>query len=462
MADNSDYVKKLTDALAARADHLEKYDLPKLKEELRHYHTGFASLYNLYVKKGLIHEDPYKQEAKIAEIEVPNSTTFSEAEKLDQLTQRLANYDNQLDFLVNFYQYSPEFLTMDRIKRILGLVKYIDWVQLSPDSQNIMTRVVADMTNQIKIGTEPLTMSVITESISNLNKSFNPIIVQLKLLADYQREMYKLQLRGLTSGLPQAEASNVPNLRKKMAQTMPGVPFYPDLLEEVLKEDYSGDGPALREAVLKKLMVAENKPKAAKAPISFRTILLEGVYGLGATAVTFQEILVKMDENQLILENRKQTLLEKLKKLFQQMFNREPDPVIYEVEYIDPAKGAPVSERVNFYAFRGDVERKIRTLSPMVRGVANSKLDSVQEDQLAGFLDRNVREIQSLHKILGALDDFFKAAVDKPERDRIRGIKPELGTIKNAIVRANSKRYEYNAQKEQEEQLKRLGVSPDS
>ena len=462
MADNSDYVKKLTDALAARADHLEKYDLPKLKEELRHYHTGFASLYNLYVKKGLIHEDPYKQEAKIAEIEVPNSTTFSEAEKLDQLTRRLANYDNQLDFLVNFYQYSPEFLTMDRIKRILGLVKYIDWVQLSPDSQNIMTRVVADMTNQIKIGTEPLTMSVITESISNLNKSFNPIIVQLKLLADYQREMYKLQLRGLTSGLPQAEASNVPNLRKKMAQTMPGVPFYPDLLEEVLKEDYSGDGPALQEAVLKKLMVAENKPKAAKAPISFRTILLEGVYGLGATAVTFQEILVKMDENQLILENRKQTFLEKLKKLFQQMFNREPDPVIYEVEYIDPAKGAPVSERVNFHAFRGDVERKIRTLSPMVRGVASSKLDSVQEDQLAGFLDRNVREIQSLHKILGALDDFFKAAVDKPERDRIRGIKPELGTIKNAIVRANSKRYEYNAQKEQEEQLKRLGVSPDS
>jgi hypothetical protein len=50
--------------------------------------------------------------------------------------------------------------------------------------------------------------------------------------------------------------------------------------------------------------------------------------------------------------------------------------------------------------------------------------------------------------------------VDKEDRDKIRGIKPELGTIKNAILRANSKRHEYSAQKEEEEQLKRLGVSP--
>ena len=463
MAENNDYPKVLAEALKARADWLEKSELPKLKDELRAYHTGFASLYNLYLKKGLIHEDPYKHEAKIGELEVPSSTSFSEADKLDQLTQRLANYDNQLDFLVNFYQFSAEFLTMDRIKRILGLVKYIDWINLSPDSQSPVTKAVAEMTNQIKTGSDPLTMSVITESISNLNKSFNPILGYLKLLTEYQRETYKLDLRDITTGMSQADLANLPQLKKKFVQVKPGFPFYPDLLEEVIKEDYSDEGPELQEAVLKKLQIAEAKPKAAKAPVSFKNILLEGIQGLGGTATTFAEILAKMDENQIILQNRKQTFFEKFKRLMQQVFNKEPEPIIYDLEYIDPIKGILVREKVNFNSFRSDLDRKVRTLTPMAsRGSAASKLESIQEEQLVGFLERNIREVQSLHKTLGALDEFFKTAVDRADREKIRGIKPELGSIKNAIVRANSKRHEYTAQKEEEEQLKRLGVSPAS
>jgi len=235
------------------------------------------------------------------------------------------------------------------------------------------------------------------------------------------------------------------------------------LVEEISKEDFSDEGPELREAVLKKLQVAEAKPKAAKAPVSFKNILLEGIQGLGGTAATFAEILQKMDENQIILQNKKQTFFEKFKRLMQQVFNKEPDPIIYELEYIDPIKGLLVHEKVNFNSFRSDLERKVRTLTPMAsRGAAASKLESINEDQLVGFLERNIREVQSLHKTLGALDEFFKTAVDRADREKIRGIKPELGTIKNAIVRANSKRHEYTAQKEEEEQLKRLGVNPES
>jgi len=461
MVENNDYIKTLAEALKARAEWLEKSELPKLKDELRAYHTGFASLYNLYLKKGLIHEDPYKHEAKIGELEVPSSASFSEADKLDQLTQRLANYDNQLDFLVNFYQFSAEFLTMDRIKRILGLVRYIDWIQLSPDSQSPVTRAVAEMTNQIKTGSDTLTMSVITESLSHLNKSFNPIVGYLRLLTEYQRENYKLNLRDITEGMPQAEVANLPQLKKKYVQAKPGSPFYPDLVEEVIKEDYSDEGPELRDAVLKKLQIADAKPKTVKAPISFKNILLDGIQGLGGTAATFIEILAKVDENQIILQNKKQSFFEKFKRLMMQVFNKEPEPVIYDLEYIDPIKGLLIKEKVNFNAFRGDLERKIRTLAPMAaRGAGASKLESIQEEQLVGFLERNIREVQTLHKTLGALDEFFKTAVDRADREKIRGIKPELGTIKNAIVRANAKRHEYSAQREEEEQLRRLGVSP--
>jgi hypothetical protein len=461
MADNSEYIKALTDALNAKADSLEKTELPKLKEEFRLYHTGFASLYNLYLKKGLIHEDPYKQEAKIGELEVPNSAPFSEAERMDQLTRRLANYDNQLDFLVNFYQFSPDFLTLDRIKRIVGLVKYIDWQHLIPDAQSPVTRAVAEMTNQIKVGTEPLTMSVITESLAHLNKCFTPIMGYLKSLTDYQRESYKLNLREVLAVLPQSDVANISAIKKKFQQTKPGVAFYPDLVDEVIKEDYSKDGPALREDVLKKLAVAENKPKKEKAPVSFKSILVDGIQGLGGTANTLTEITAKLDENQLLLERKKKTLGQMIKKLLQQMFSREPEPIIYNLEYMDPVKAVRVQERVNFKNFRDDIDRKVRTLMPMSsRGNVSGKLEAIDEEQLVSFLERNVRDLQSMHKTLAALDEFFKAEVNKEDREKVRGIKPELATIKNAIVRANSKRHEYSAQKEEEEQLRRLGVKP--
>ena len=461
MAENPDYAKSLTEALKIRADWLEKSELPKLKEELRSYHTGFTSLYHIFLKKKLIHEDPYKQEAKIVELEVPKSTPFTEAEKLDQLTQRLANYDNQLDFLVNFYQFSAEFLNLDRIKRILGLVRYIDWVHLTPDSQNPMTKAVAELTNQIKIGTDSLTMSVISESISHLNKSINPIMGYLKTLSDYQRECFKLDLRDITAGMPQADAANHVLLKKKLQQTKPGSPYYPDLVEELIREDYSQEGPELRNEVLKKLQVAESKPKIEKAQVCFKSILIDGILTLGSSAGSFSDITAKLDNNQILLENKKKTFMQKIKKIMQQMLNKEPDPVIYDLEYTDPVKNLPVREKVNYYSFRTDLERKTRTLMSMAsRGPAAAKLESMQEEQLVGFLERNIREIQTMHKTLGAMDDFFKAEADREDRDKVRGIKPELGTIKNAILKANAKRHEYNAQKEEEEQLKRLGVSP--
>jgi hypothetical protein len=64
-----------------------------------------------------------------------------------------------------------------------------------------------------------------------------------------------------------------------------------------------------------------------------------------------------------------------------------------------------------------------------------------------------------MHKILGALDDFFKLEAGKEDRDKIKGIKPELATMKNAIVKANQRRYEFSAQKEEEEQMKKLGIA---
>jgi predicted metalloendopeptidase len=107
------------------------------------------------------------------------------------------------------------------------------------------------------------------------------------------------------------------------------------------------------------------------------------------------------------------------------------------------------------------MDRKNRTLVALAsrNGPAFNKMQSMTEEQLLGMLERNVRDVQTMHRILGALDDFFKLMTDKEDRDKVKGIKPELATMKNAIVKANQRRHEFSAQKEEEEQMKKLGIS---
>jgi hypothetical protein len=462
MSETKEYLTTLSAALEERREWLEKTELPRLKEELRTYQSAFSSLYTIYLKKGLINEDPYKQEAKIGEIEIPDTGPFNEADRTDALSIRLANYDNQLDFLVNFYQFGVEFLNLDRIKRILGLVRYIDWIHLTPDSQSANTKAVSEITTQSKNGIDPIALSVIGGSLNNLSKSTAAIMTILRELTGFHKEFYKFEVRKALGDISAAEA-NAAGIRKKAAAAMPGKPFYQELAEEIIREDFSKDGPALRENVLKSLAVEENKPKAVKAKVSFKGILLEGVHSIGSVSGALNEIALKLDENASLLANQKKGFWEKVKEVLQQMINKEPEAVIYEVSFVDPVKGITVREKLDFHQFRRVMDQKNRTLSNLgIQGAVRSKLEAMTEDQLTAFLEKTIRDVQSLHRTLSALDEYFKAEIPRGDRDKVKGIKPELATIKNAIVRANQNRHEYSAQKEEEEQMKRLGISPEA
>ncbi|MDR2942415.1 MAG: hypothetical protein LBV17_07485 [Treponema sp.] len=454
------YIETLQQVLASRKEWMEKEEMGRLKEELRNFHSSYASLYNIYLKKKLINEDPYKQETKITELEIPDSTSFNEAKRVEQLSIRLSNYDNQLDFLVNFYQLGMDFLNLDRIKRIVGLVRYIDWVSLSPDNQGIMTKAVAEISISSKAGVDSLTLSIIGESLSRLSKTTAAAMGILKNLSIYYREYYKLEIRQkITQGMSASEAT-LESIKKKMPSAMPGSPFYKELVEEVIKEDYSKEGQDLRDMVLNTIKVPTVKQKAVKAPVNFKNILLDGIQVIGGASSSLTEIITKFDENQTIMESYKKTLMQMIKELIRQITNAEPEEVIYTVEYLDQTKGTAVKEKVNFFQLRDELEKKIRFLASLMRGPAYQKLSSMTEDQIIGYLEKNINEMQNYHKVLSALDEFFKTKVPAENRDKIKGIKPELSALKNSYVKANQLRYEYSAQKEEEEQLKRLGVNP--
>ena len=457
--DITSYVNTLQELLTARKDWLERGELPKLKENLRTFQISYASLYNIYLKKKLIDEDPYKQETKISELEIPDMTPLNEAKKVEQLSIRLSNYDSQLDFLVNFYQLGVDFLNLDRIKRIVGLIRYIDWVSFSPDSQAGMTKFIADMTNQSKQGVDPITLSIIGENLSRLSKTTASSMATLKELNVYYRETYKLTVRQKITQTMSAGEATPEGIKKKMPSAMPGSPFYKELIEEIIKEDYSSSSSDLRDVILNTLKLKEDKAKVVKQAINFKKILLDGIITIGGASASLTEIMQKFSENQAVIESRKKNFFQTIKELIRQITNAEPEEVIYNIETMDPTKGVPVKEKLSFHQFMSELEKKIRILSSFVRGNAYNKLSNMAEDQIISYLEKNIKEVTALHKTLNSLDEFFKANVETGERDKIKGIKPELSALKNTYVKANQQLHEYNAQKEEEEQMKKLGLS---
>jgi len=464
MADSNitGYIETLRQVLEARKDWLEKTELVRLKDELRMYQVSFASLYNIYLKKKLIDEDPYKQDTKITELTVPDNSIFQEAKKIEQLSIRLSNYDSQLDFLVNFYQLGVDFLNLDRVKRIVGIVRYIDWCSLVPDSQSLMTKYVSEMTINAKVGVDQLTLSIIGESMSKLSKTTASSMGILKDLNTYYREAYKLSIRQNATAEMSAGEATLENIKKKVNAAMPGSPFYKELVDEIIKEDYSSSGVDLRDTILNALKVADTVKKTAKQEVNYKQILLDGIVVIGGASNTLTEILSKLLENQAVLDSHKKGFLHAIKELIRQITNAEPPEVVHAVESMDPTKGIPVKEKVNFHQLMDEIDKKVKILTSFNRGPAYNKLSAMSEEQIIGYLEKNIREVTNYHRILTALDEFFKANVAQEDRGKIKGIKPELSALKNTYVKANQLRYDYSAQKEEAEQMKRLGINTDA
>ncbi|MDR3276469.1 MAG: hypothetical protein LBT11_04555 [Treponema sp.] len=456
MADTNellDYRNKLKELLDLKREMLEKTELPQLREEFRAFHNSFNSLYKLLLKRGLIDMDPYKAEARISKIEVPDASSFPDTEKADQLSIRLAQFDNQLDFLVNFYQFNLDQLTLDQIQQMLGLVQYIDWVHFIPDIKaGCMTMFTAEIVNQSRGMVDQFSLSIITEALSCLQKSSATILRILNHLSDYSREAWKEDLREqVLSDMFRQESSLV---KKLFAVNMPGRPFFQNLADEVLREADSIGGEALRTQALKRLeqAMAEDQPKDHTPKVVFKTLLIEGLHAIGGVYFSLTEIAPKLDENAAILEERKKSFWERVREFFRRLLNKPPEPVVYEVEYMDANRGIKVQEKINFTEFRSGFESRIASLQNVSSsGAAAARFADAEEDVLVGILERNIQEVQSIHKILSILDEYFKAAAPKESRSKVRGIKPELAVVKNGLVRANQRRYEYSSRTEEAE-----------
>lgn len=473
MEGNGDYERILEERLLAKAESLDREELPKLKDAFKLFQTAFQGIHTVLLRKGVIQKDPYKFDLKISEVQTPPESPFAESEKNEQISIRLSQFDSYLDFLNGYYQFSVDFLTMGRVKRLINLTKYFNFLQFSEASNQLNTRCFAEVVGLVRKGTDPLSTGILGEGLLSLERTSREIFQILKSLTLYHKERYKLDVRQLVlAGLTLDRERVITHrdevlrtIKRKFVETMGDRPFYTELVEEILAEDYSSDGPNLRDDILAQLQVKETRKAETAQARNFKAIILDGARVLAGAGYQLEEAIRKLRENSILLENQNRTFLGQMRKMVRRLFNPAEDKVVYHVEYSDPITAEHRREDIDFTSLSEEVARRARVFSSMMARNSQSwqRLASAQEEQAYSFLVKGLEELQRYYRRLAALDEHFKNEITDPElAPRIRGIKVELSTLKTSIIKANQKKHEYVAQKEEIEQMRRLGIRTDA
>jgi len=460
------WLDRLQNSLSAKRESLDARDLPALKKHFSLFQSYYEGIYNILLKKSLIQEDPYKYDEKISEVTTPSEKDFLESDKQIQMNQRLASFQSNLDFLNTYYQFSVDFLDLGRIRRILSFISYINWVHLSGPDTNMVSRTLDEIVAKINLGTDSMSSQLLRESFTQLDRVTKQIKTILRDMTAYQREAYKLEVR--KSVMPHLDSASLSQesglgaVKSALPKYMEGSPFYPELVQEILDEDFSPQGDELKESVIRKLAIRQAASKKKKQTVSHKEVLLKAVRIMATSGFQLEDVMNKMTDNHLALEGRRLSFGGRLKRFFRKMFGKGQKNKIYEISYLDVTTSTNKSESIPYCDFMQDVRKKAKLFTALARqgSAATQKLGAASEEKILNFLDKNISSLQTLHRRLTGFNDFFKNEIqkDRESRAKFRGLRVELSAVKNSIIKANQAKHEYVAVKEEQDQMKRLGV----
>ncbi|MFP4302155.1 MAG: hypothetical protein ACLFPW_07615 [Spirochaetaceae bacterium] len=472
MARDEEFLSSLAEALESRAEQLRKEELPELKERFRSFHASYKSVYNVLLRKGLVHEDPYKYEQHISDVEIPEEKPFLDSERDEEMTIRLSRFENTLDYVDSYYDFSLESLDLRELKKLVKLVRYIDWRKVTDTSGNFTTRYLAEYIGKLQRAADPLSTDIVKDAQDQLAKHTKRILEILKHVTTYQKELYKYRVREAV--LPHADMPErltdanrqqlTQRIKRSFAQSMRGEPFLSDLITEILEEEYGEAGPQRRRELVESLRVEKDEPKKKKPENKLKPILLEATRAMASSSRSLDQAAKKLEENCAVLENRKLTLGEILSQVLKRLFGQNEQKRVFTIEYVDEATSVRQTEELRFDAFLQRVGRKARIYAGIMSrgGQAYKKLESTEEERILEFLNKDLQELNRMLKRFESLQTFFKSEVPRDQRQHLRGIEPEIATIKEQVAQAKKKRHQYVSKMEELEQLKKLGIDTEA
>jgi len=472
MSQSELFLAQLDEALTSRAVYLAKQEIPVLKEACRTVQAAFTGIYKVLLEKGQIQEDQYQYEQKISDLKPPSSDPFSESDMYDQMNYRMAAFAGQLDFLNNFFFLSPETLTLKTIKSILSLLDYIHWHELSATSAHVMTRSLTLYLEKIKQGGDAMAINIMANSVKVLRDQQKSIKAMLKKISVYSRQNYKLMARMNVLAKMTLDPHRIQVDRQGTLQAIKfefpvnweGAPFYRELIEEILEEDYTPGGDALQKKILKSLEVKQKVVRKKKKNIDaeLKQQLLSLVNEIAKAYIPLETIISRLDENSRLMDENLTTFAQKFNRWFNRVMRHKTE-IHYEVNVSQLGKGKK-KEKVNFTSYMNWLRMKANFYKSLNNPTGSSytrAADSTPK-QLEDFIDKNQQELKKILNRLTVLEGFFKEEAGPEIKSKVRGYKAELSQLKNIIGKILTGLKEYQVKVEEMEQMKNLGIDPNA
>lgn len=472
MEESVDFINQLKEQLRNKAEWFNSQQLPAMLNHYRLLHTCVKNLYEVLVKKSLITPDPYKLESKISDIVCPEDSPYIESERSLVIGARFSNYESMLDFVCTYLKFSTDSINIPRIKKLTDLNNAFQWSNMTLNNSKTNTRGLATLIQEARRNAPQMTLSLINDSISKSCQAIQEITEILKELMSFQREAYKLQIRMDVIGHPKFDKSAIGNtpaeelaeIKKNFAAVMGKTPFYSELINEIANEDLAPNRKTLQEQVLRTLEIKEKVKTKKVEKVDYSALLYDSLSSLSGLSDIYETIAKKLEENVGILEGAKNSLWQKIKKAFRIAFNIPEPPVIYNFILMDPKKNTKTSRSVDMNVFIVNILRKSSFYGPLANknGPEFNKIKSNPEEKVLEFLNKNLSENQEILTLLDAADEYFKNNTSSQDRSKIKGLKMDLITVKNVIVKSIQKRSDYCNYIEEKEQMKKLGITDEN
>lgn len=467
MEDNKSFESQLQLMLVEKQKWYNEERLLELLEEFRLLHTCVRTIYDFFIKKSLLIEDPYRMDQRISDIEIPSTEPFGENEIQNVLSERFSKYETMLDFVCTYYRFSVEGLSLSKIKKLLDLNNSFYWEDISMNSSKSNVKNLAIVINKAKVNNVGVALNMLTDSIDKCVKSSKNISRYLMDLTIFQREYYKGIIRKDIIEGPyfnrekvNSVETEIAEIKRNFVKAMGKKPYYNDLIVEIANEDFNEKGESLRSKVLSKLEITERKVSRKESKtVDTREFLLGAVVSMGTITPILIQLRSKLVENFELVFIKKETLFTKFVEALKKALGIKNKEHVCEVKITDQKTGATRTEQIFVNDFLTEVEKKIKTFNVIImKNAEYAKIISAPEDSILSFVNKQLSEVQSLFTTINALDTYFKNNVEGVNKLKVKGMKIDLDSFRNAIINVNKKRGEYISIREETEQLKKLGI----
>ena len=447
------YLEQLESSLEKRSQWLESTQIPCLKEALASFDALFEGVMAMLIRKSLLREDPYKYEQAFTEIVLPSDAPLLDSDSSDEVSFRLAAFRRQIKYVSTELSLDLKSLGMARLKKILALVLFINWLEFGEGSTSSTTRAFAHAFMRVRMSPDTMSAQILKDCEIQIVKTVRQIRGLVAELIAFYRESWKLEVRRkvLTRYPPDAALGHVQKeealraMRRGFGQSMDGKLWYPALAEELVEEEIADDGAARKRKLLASLAVPEPVQVEIATPAEGRAILMDAVRTICRPHEELATALAILEENDRLLTESRGSRGGWLKRLLGVRISPQAAERICKVQYTEPGVPQPMTETIEFTSFLAEASRKASLLAALSSGTgpAYRRLSDTGEKQLAAFLDKQLNEMLLIHRRLASLNALFQARSAQEKRTS-RGIKIELLTLKNSIVNANRKRHEYS------------------